>query len=95
MIVANATYDAVRSENSKESESKADDKRHTREQSDLIDMAQRDKKTGISQGDAEAYRELGKESGVRVRGPEVHPNRPYGQNPHIHVGPVDHIPVKP
>jgi hypothetical protein len=27
------------------------------------------------------------------RGPEVHPMRPYGNEPHIHVGPVDHVPV--
>jgi hypothetical protein len=24
----------------------------------------------------------------------VHPNRPYGKNPHIHVGGRGHIPVK-
>ena len=58
-------------------------------------MAKGDKKVGISEKDAEAYKELGKEAGIRVRGPEVHPNRPVGKIPHIHVGPVDHIPVVP
>jgi hypothetical protein len=58
-------------------------------------MAKKDKKTGITQGDAQTYKDLGKEAGVPVRGPEAHPNRPHGKNPHIHVGPVDHIPVKP
>lgn len=42
-----------------------------------------------------AYKDLGKEAGVPVRGPESHPGRPMGQQEHIHVGPVNHIPVKP
>jgi hypothetical protein len=68
-------------------------KRHTPGQSALIDMAKRDKHLGISTDDAQAYKQLGDEVGVEVRGPEAHPGRPYGKNPHIHVGPVDHIPV--
>ena len=58
-------------------------------------MAKADKRTGVTPADAQAYKALGKEAEVPVRGPEVHPNRPYGKDPHIHVGPVDHIPVKP
>jgi len=72
------------------------DKRNTAEQTALIKMAKTDKKTGISQGDAKAYKELGGEAGVKVHGPESHPNRPApsSREPHIHVGPVNHIPVK-
>lgn len=69
--------------------------RNGAEQSALIDMAKRDKRSGVTPGDAQAYKELGKEVGVPIRGPEVHPNRPHGKEPHIHVGPVDHIPVRP
>jgi hypothetical protein len=71
-------------------------KPNTPEQTALIKMAKQDAKTGISKGDAEAYKELGKEAGVPVRGPESHPDRPApsSQMPHIHVGPVDHIPVR-
>lgn len=47
----------------------------------------------------EAYKALNKElpdpfPENKVRGPEEHPNRPYGKEPHGHVGPVDHIPIK-
>jgi hypothetical protein len=64
------------------------------EQAALIDMAKHDKRRGgVTRGDAEAYKKLGDEVGVPVRGPEIHPHRP-NQDPHIHVGPVDHIPVK-
>jgi RHS repeat-associated protein len=69
--------------------------RNNPEQAALIDMAKRDKKTGITPGDAQAYKDLGKEAGVPVRGPEDHPERPQGKDPHIHVGTVDHIPVEP
>ena len=31
---------------------------------------------------------------VPSRGPECHPGRPFGQYPHIHIGPVDHINVR-
>jgi hypothetical protein len=69
--------------------------RNTPEQEALIDMAEADKKVGISKEDAEAYKELGKGAGVPVRGPEARPDRPFGKNPHIHVGPVNHIPLLP
>jgi len=50
-------------------------------------------KGGLSAGEAEALVELGNSVGVPSNGPESHPDRPY-TDPHIHVGPVDHIPVK-
>ena len=62
-------------------------------------MAKADKKQGIIPGDMEAYKELN--AGLpdpfasdKVRGPEMHPGRPQGKNPHGHVGPVNHIPVE-
>ena len=66
------------------------------EQDALVQMARQDRRIGISEADARAYRELGGEVDVRVRGPESHPNRPAptSRQPHIHVGPVDHIPVR-
>ena len=48
----------------------------------------------------DTYIDLNKEAGDKgftkkdsVRGPETHPNKAHGKNPHGHVGPVDHIPV--
>ena len=63
-------------------------------------MAKKDKKTGITEADAQAYKDLNKElpdpfredGPGSVRGPEQHPNRNY-TDWHIHVGPVDHIGV--
>jgi RHS repeat-associated protein len=65
----------------------------------LVDMAKSDKRTGISAADMQAYKDLNK--GLpdpfpenMVRGPEVHPSRGlHAQEPHGHVGPVNHIPV--
>ncbi len=81
----------------------------TPEQKALVDMAKGDKKAGgITSSDMEAYKKLNAEAGPKgfaepnaVRGPETHPLRTPqstpgpGQKPHGHVGPVDHIPVKP
>jgi len=49
------------------------------------------KKGGLSEDEANALIDLAKDAGVRARGPESHPDRPFGKNPHIHVGPVNHI----
>ena len=66
----------------------------------LVDMAQIDKKIGITEGDMQAYKDLNAElpdpfPTNQVRGPESHPGRGNGSQPHGHVGPVDHIPIKP
>jgi len=75
--------------------------RHSKEKEALVDMAKKDKKTGITKGDMDGYIDLNKElpdpfDDDKVRGPEAHPNRPSPQakRPHGHVGPVHHIPVK-
>jgi RHS repeat-associated protein len=69
---------------------------NTADQDAAIQLAKEAKrKGGLSPAEAEALLDLAKEAGVEpVRGPETHPDRPQGKDPHIHVGPVDHIPVK-
>jgi hypothetical protein len=83
-------------------------KRFTSEQQALVDMAKADKKAGgITRRDMQAYKDLNNEAGAKgfadkgaVRGPEAHPLRSPnskpgpGQQPHGHVGPVNHIPIK-
>ena len=63
----------------------------------LIDLAKGAKQAGrtnpIGTGEGETLVEWGDEYGVPSHGPEVHPNRPFNV-PHVHVGPVDHIPVQ-
>jgi hypothetical protein len=80
----------------------------TPEQQDLVEMAKGDKAAGgVTPEDMEAYKELNAQAGANgftepgaVRGPEVHPPRTPqsppgpGQQPHGHVGPVGHIPVR-
>ena len=80
-------------------------KRFSKEKQALVDMAKKDKKTGMTSGDMQAYKDLNKGlpdpfPANKVRGPEVHPPRTPnsppgpGQKPHGHVGPVKHIPIK-
>jgi len=71
--------------------------RHTPDQEALVDLAKEAKnKGGVSEEEAKTLVDWGKEVGFPgSRGPEAHPDRPFGQNPHIHVGPVNHIPVCP
>ena len=73
--------------------------RFSSEKQALVDMAKADKRKGITPGDMKAYKDLNKElpdpfPSNKVRGPEMHPNRPHGKKPHGHVGPVDHIPIQ-
>ena len=72
----------------------SDTKRFTPDQGALVDLAKEAKRTGISNEDANTLLQWADEYNVPHRGPEVHPNRPYGQDPHIHIGPVDHIFIK-
>ncbi len=69
-------------------------RRHTPDQASLIELAKEGQARGLSRTDAATLKQWGAEYGVPVRGPEVHPNRSHGKKPHLHVGPVDHIPVK-
>lgn len=64
------------------------------EQDALIQMAKEAKRKGsVSADDAKAFGDLAKETNIPFRGPETHPSRNF-TDPHVHVGPVDHIPVK-
>ena len=66
----------------------------------LVEMAKGDKKTGMTSGDMNAYKDLNKKlpdpfPTDKVRGPEAHSSgAPSSRAPHGHVGPVDHIPIK-
>jgi hypothetical protein len=65
----------------------------------LVDMAKKDKKSGITSDDMQAYKDLNKQlpdpfPTNAVRGPEAHSSgAPSSQMPHGHVGPVDHISI--
>jgi RHS repeat-associated protein len=65
----------------------------TGDQDALVQLAKSAKRTGIDQADAQTLVDWAHEVGLEGRGPEVHPGRPWGRFPHIHVGPINHIPV--
>jgi RHS repeat-associated protein len=76
-------------------------KRFSREKQLLVEMAELDRRLGMTADDLQAYRDLN--AGLsdpfaddQVRGPEQH-NRggPHSQTPHGHVGPVHHITIRP
>jgi RHS repeat-associated protein len=77
------------------------DKRYSSEKEALVDMAKQDKKRGITEEDMHAYKDLNRElpdpfPESQVRGPEAHGSGlPSSTQPHGHVGPVDHIPIRP
>ena len=79
---------------------RSESKRFSSEKEALVDMAKADKRTGITSGDMQAYKDLNKElpdpfPTNKVRGPESHDTGgAHSQQPHGHVGPVDHIPIK-
>lgn len=56
--------------------------------------ARRTTEAGISEEAGRALVEAALRSGLPARGPEVHPDKPYGNVPHFHIGPVNHIRVK-
>ncbi|MCL6592264.1 MAG: RHS repeat-associated core domain-containing protein, partial [Firmicutes bacterium] len=68
--------------------------RFTRDQDTLIQLAKEAKRTKITPEDANTLIQWAKEYGLPYRGPEIHPNRPLGRFPHIHIGPVNHIFIK-
>jgi RHS repeat-associated protein len=79
-----------------ESEALSIAKRFTPDQAALIGVAKWAKRLGgVSAADADVLRKWAEEYGVLFRGPEAHPGRAFGQYPHIHVGPIDHIPFWP
>jgi RHS repeat-associated protein len=68
--------------------------RFTPDQEALVGIAKDAERSGVSAAEADTLRQWAAEVGLPFRGPEAHPNRPFGKFPHIHLGPVDHIPVR-
>ena len=65
------------------------------EQNALIQLAKEaNRKGGVTPNEANILRDWANETGLPFRGPEAHPGRGFGSNPHIHLGPINHIPVK-
>jgi hypothetical protein len=65
----------------------------TPDQQAVIELAKEAARTGLSEEEANALIELALEAGLTVRGPETHPGRKF-KDPHIHIGPINHIPVR-
>ncbi len=61
----------------------------------VVDLAKRaNERGGLNKCEAEQLRKWASEYGINFGGPEVHPNSPIGQEPHFHIGPINHIPLK-
>ena len=67
--------------------------RYTKDQQALVEIAKSVKKSGVTIDDAKILKEWAKKYDLPFRGPEIHPNRNF-KDPHIHLGPIDHIPIK-
>jgi hypothetical protein len=68
-------------------------RRFTSDQAALIDLAKSAERVGgVTKNEANILRDWAKEYNVPFRGPESHPSRPFSQ-PHIHIGPINHVPV--
>ena len=67
----------------------------TPDQDALVQLAKVAKNTGVSEADAETLLNWGQEYGMGCRGPEQHSSRGFGSSNHIHISPVNHIPVNP
>jgi hypothetical protein len=67
----------------------------TPNQAALVALAKGAKKAGgVTMEEARILREWADEVGLPSRGPEMHPDRNF-KDLHIHVGPVNHVPVRP
>ena len=74
---------------------KGSDVRWNENQQALIKLAKEAKNKGaVTQKEAEILLDWAKEYKIVSRGIEVHPNRPFGKFPHIHIGPINKIWVK-
>ena len=67
--------------------------RFTADQDALIQLAKTAKRTGVTPGEANILKRWANELGVVFRGPERHLTRDVDFL-HIHIGPIDHIPVR-
>lgn len=69
--------------------------RFTKDQEALIDLAKEaQKRGGVTIDEAKILKDWSKEYNLPFRGPEIHPNRNFN-SPHIHIGPVNHLRIKP
>ena len=68
--------------------------RYTPDQRALIQLARHAKRHDVTLREAATLRAWAREVGLRSRGPEAHPGRPYGRYPHIHIGPIHHIRIR-
>jgi len=70
-------------------------KRFTGDQQAVIDLTreQTRRKGGLTAEEAETIQGWATEYDLGTRGPEAHPDRPFGQYLHIHVGPLNHVPI--
>lgn len=68
-------------------------RRNNPDQHALIELARDANRTGTTPAQANTLLQWAAEYGVPGRGIESHPGRPHGQYPHIHIGPINHIPV--
>lgn len=71
------------------------------DQNAVIQLAKEAKQLGgLSEDEGQALRELADEEGLPYHPDtdepyETHPGRGFGSQPHIHVGPINHIPILP
>jgi len=66
----------------------------TADQQALIKLAKEAaQKGGVTLDEAKILKDWAKEYNLPFRGPEIHPNRNFNI-PHIHIGPVNHLPIK-
>jgi len=75
-----------------------DGQRNSADQEAVIDLAKQAKKSGgMTSSEADNLGEMANEAGVPNRQDPGHDSgkNPATQNTHSHVGPVDHIPIKP
>jgi hypothetical protein len=71
-------------------------KKFTADQGALVALAKDAvQRRGVDLADVPVLQEWAEELGLSFRGIESHPGRPFGQFPHIHIGPVNHIPLLP
>ena len=69
-------------------------KRFTPNQQTLVELAKDAQRKGVDKETANILLNWADEVKLLRRGPEIHPGRNYGSQPHIHIGPIDHIIVK-
>jgi RHS repeat-associated protein len=97
LIAADAIENWMSSDGNDQAQAPGTGKRFTPDQGALVEIAKEAERAGgVTKSEAEILVNWGKEVGFgdRARGPESHPNRPFGKEPHIHVGPVNHLPVR-